>query len=50
MRIVSFCLHYIVPRAEALIPFNHRSYDGGVIVDRSIDLGEPVIYVSMNYR
>ena len=26
------------------------SYDGGVIVDRSIDLGEPVVYVSMNYR
>ncbi|KDQ62130.1 hypothetical protein JAAARDRAFT_203342 [Jaapia argillacea MUCL 33604] len=25
-------------------------YDGGVIVQRSIDLGEPVIYVSMNYR
>jgi len=25
-------------------------YDGGVIVDRSILLGEPVVYVSMNYR
>ncbi|KAI0767304.1 carotenoid ester lipase precursor [Fomes fomentarius] len=25
-------------------------YDGGVIVRRSIELGEPVIYVSMNYR
>ncbi|KAK7688643.1 hypothetical protein QCA50_008181 [Cerrena zonata] len=25
-------------------------YDGGVIVKRSIALGEPVIYVSMNYR
>ncbi|KAH9891908.1 carotenoid ester lipase precursor [Cubamyces lactineus] len=25
-------------------------YDGGVIVSRSIELGEPVIYVSMNYR
>ncbi|RDB14741.1 Lipase 4 [Hypsizygus marmoreus] len=25
-------------------------YDGGVIVDRSIGLGSPVIYVSMNYR
>ncbi|KAH9060191.1 carotenoid ester lipase precursor [Lactarius vividus] len=25
-------------------------YDGGVIVNRSIALGEPVIYVSMNYR
>ncbi|KAI0265664.1 carotenoid ester lipase precursor [Gloeopeniophorella convolvens] len=25
-------------------------YDGGVIVDRSIALGEPVIYVSLNYR
>ena len=28
----------------------HRRYDGGLIVDRSIQLGEPVIYVSMNYR
>ncbi|THH21429.1 hypothetical protein EW146_g170 [Bondarzewia mesenterica] len=26
------------------------TYDGGVIVQRSIDLGEPVVYVSMNYR
>ncbi|KAI0787376.1 carotenoid ester lipase precursor [Fomes fomentarius] len=26
------------------------TYDGGVIVSRSIELGEPVIYVSMNYR
>lgn len=26
------------------------SYDGGVIVQRSIDLGEPVVYVSLNYR
>ncbi|KAI0091261.1 carotenoid ester lipase precursor [Irpex rosettiformis] len=26
------------------------SYDGAVIVQRSIDLGEPIIYVSMNYR
>ncbi|KAF9464209.1 carotenoid ester lipase precursor [Collybia nuda] len=25
-------------------------YDGGVIVDRSIAIGSPVIYVSMNYR
>ncbi|EMD39501.1 hypothetical protein CERSUDRAFT_111813 [Gelatoporia subvermispora B] len=25
-------------------------YDGGVIVQRSIELGEPVIYVSINYR
>ncbi|KAJ3486538.1 hypothetical protein NLI96_g4178 [Meripilus lineatus] len=25
-------------------------YDGGVIVKRSIQLGEPVVYVSMNYR
>ncbi|KAH0586052.1 hypothetical protein H2248_007327 [Termitomyces sp. 'cryptogamus'] len=25
-------------------------YDGSVIVDRSIQLGSPVIYVSMNYR
>ncbi|EIN12169.1 carotenoid ester lipase precursor [Punctularia strigosozonata HHB-11173 SS5] len=25
-------------------------YDGGVIVERSIELGEPIIYVSMNYR
>nr|CAH17527.1 carotenoid ester lipase precursor [Pleurotus sapidus] len=25
-------------------------YDGGLIVERSIQLGEPVIYVSMNYR
>ncbi len=27
-----------------------HSYDGGVIVRRSIALEEPVIYVSMNYR
>ncbi|TBU50159.1 carotenoid ester lipase precursor [Dichomitus squalens] len=26
------------------------TYDGGVIVKRSIELDEPVIYVSMNYR
>ncbi|KAI0655443.1 carotenoid ester lipase precursor [Cubamyces menziesii] len=25
-------------------------YDGGVIVSRSVELGEPVVYVSMNYR
>ncbi|KAG5654307.1 hypothetical protein H0H81_004726 [Sphagnurus paluster] len=25
-------------------------YDGGIIVDRSVVLGSPVIYVSMNYR
>ncbi|ETW78802.1 Esterase/lipase/thioesterase [Heterobasidion irregulare TC 32-1] len=25
-------------------------YDGGSIVQKSIDLGEPVVYVSMNYR
>ncbi|KAI0793056.1 carotenoid ester lipase precursor [Irpex lacteus] len=25
-------------------------YDGGVIVNRSIELGSPVVYVSMNYR
>ena len=27
-----------------------RRYDGGNIVSRSIDLDQPVIYVSMNYR
>ncbi|KAF4576968.1 hypothetical protein EYR36_004952 [Pleurotus pulmonarius] len=27
-----------------------RMYNGGPIVERSIDLGEPIIYVSMNYR
>lgn len=27
-----------------------QMYDGSSIVQRSIDLGEPVIYVSMNYR
>ncbi|KAI0296558.1 carotenoid ester lipase precursor [Multifurca ochricompacta] len=26
------------------------TYDGGVIVSRSIEIGEPVIFVSMNYR
>jgi hypothetical protein len=26
------------------------SYDGGKVVDRSIDLKEPVIYVSIGYR
>ncbi|KAF4617351.1 hypothetical protein D9613_005823 [Agrocybe pediades] len=29
---------------------NPNIYDGGVIVSRSIALGSPVIYVSMNYR
>ena len=28
----------------------YDSYDGGIIVQKSIALGEPVIYVSMNYR
>ncbi|KAM5540854.1 hypothetical protein V8D89_005498 [Ganoderma adspersum] len=27
-----------------------RTYDGGAIVKRSIELNEPVVYVSMNYR
>ena len=27
-----------------------HSYDGKIVVDRSVALGEPVIYVSMNYR
>ncbi|KAK7437475.1 hypothetical protein VKT23_018546 [Stygiomarasmius scandens] len=27
-----------------------QMYDGGAIVSRSVQLGEPVIYVSMNYR
>ncbi|KAI0694775.1 carotenoid ester lipase precursor [Earliella scabrosa] len=27
-----------------------ETYDGGVIVERSIDIGKPIIYVSMNYR
>ena len=31
------------------ILYNNR-YDGGVIVERSIELGDPVIYVSINYR
>jgi hypothetical protein len=26
------------------------SYNGSAIVSRSIELGEPVVYVSMNYR
>lgn len=26
------------------------SYDGSIIVRRSIEIGEPIIYVSMNYR
>ena len=25
-------------------------YDGGVIVNRSMEMGEPVVFVSMNYR
>jgi acetylcholinesterase len=25
-------------------------YDGGLIVERSLDIGQPVIYVSINYR
>ncbi|KAI0710399.1 carotenoid ester lipase precursor [Cerioporus squamosus] len=27
-----------------------QSYDGSIIVQRSMQLGEPVVYVSMNYR
>ena len=27
-----------------------RRYDGGVIVQRSLDLGLPMVYISMNYR
>lgn len=26
------------------------TYDGGIIVSRSVELGQPVVYVSMNYR
>jgi hypothetical protein len=25
-------------------------YDGGIIVNRAIELGEPIIHVSVNYR
>jgi len=25
-------------------------YDGGIVVSRSIEIGEPIIFVSMNYR
>lgn len=28
----------------------YNRYDGGVIVNRSLELGERVVYVSMNYR
>ena len=27
-----------------------ESYDGGLVVTRSIEIGEPIIFVSMNYR
>jgi len=27
-----------------------ESYDGGLVVSRSIEIGEPIIFVSMNYR
>lgn len=39
---------YSTTRVGSLLT-NDR-YDGGVIVSRSILLGEPVVYVSMNYR
>ena len=26
------------------------SYDGGLFVERSVHIGEPIIFVSMNYR
>ncbi|KAG6829134.1 hypothetical protein H0H92_005608 [Tricholoma furcatifolium] len=32
------------------LSLEHLLYDGSVIVDRSIQLGTPVVYVSMNYR
>ncbi|KAF9018555.1 alpha/beta-hydrolase [Hymenopellis radicata] len=31
-------------------PFPGPTYNGSIIVDRSLDLGEPIIYVSFNYR
>jgi hypothetical protein len=30
--------------------FTRFLYDGGNVVPRSIDLGQPVVFVSMNYR
>jgi len=27
-----------------------ESYDGGLVVSRSIEIGEPIVFVSMNYR
>ncbi|KAK1221156.1 hypothetical protein PQX77_016055 [Marasmius sp. AFHP31] len=30
--------------------FRGGNYDGGIIVERSLELGQPIIYVSMNYR
>ena len=41
-------MHYIP--LNFFLTGNIHSYDGSVIVRRSVDLGEPVIYVSMNYR
>lgn len=35
---------------EVLTSTHPFSYDGVPIVQRSIDIGEPVIYVAMNYR
>lgn len=29
---------------------HYHRYDGSSIVSRSVKMGEPVIYVSMNYR
>ena len=47
----STCQHSCeVASTTILIMMFHESYDGGVVVTRSIEMREPVIFVSMNYR
>jgi acetylcholinesterase len=47
--VVPLRLSYFVQSVSMLSDYLH-SYDGGNIVARSIDLGQPIIFVSVNYR
>jgi hypothetical protein len=46
----STCYPLCVVGLTILIMIPLESYDGAVIVTRSIEMGEPVIFASMNYR
>lgn len=51
MELPSTCqLSCEVASTTILIMIFHESYDGAVVVTRSIEMGEPIIFVSMNYR